>query len=74
MEIKYGAEVVDRNGKLLGTVNHLMRNTLTGEITKFIVNRKAPASDLFITHDDVLEATETRIRLKTASDETGENG
>ena len=74
MEIEYGAEVVDKDGKVLGTVDHLMRNTWTGEITKFVVCRKAPDRDLFLSPQDVLKATKSEIRLNISLDELGENG
>jgi hypothetical protein len=69
MEIKAGVQVVDKEGKVLGSVSHLARDGWSGEVRKFIVNRKPPDKDLFFTPDDVLEATDSRIRLKTAFDE-----
>ena len=69
MGIKAGAQVVDRTDKVLGSVNHLARDGWSGEVRKFIVNRKPPDKDLFFTPDDVLEATDSRIRLKIALDE-----
>jgi len=74
MEIEYGAEVVDKNGKVLGTVDHLMHNTLTGEISKFVVNRKPPQRDLFFSPRDVLETDASKIRVNVSSHEVGENG
>jgi sporulation protein YlmC with PRC-barrel domain len=68
VEIKPGVEVIDKNGKVLGSVNHLARDGWSGEIKKFIVNRKPPDKDLFFTPDDVLEATDTMIKLKIALD------
>jgi sporulation protein YlmC with PRC-barrel domain len=35
MEIEFGKKVIDKNGKALGTVDHLVRNTWTGEVNKF---------------------------------------
>jgi sporulation protein YlmC with PRC-barrel domain len=69
MEIKPGAQVIDKNGKVVGSVTHLARDGWSGEIKKFIVNRKPPEKDLFFTPDDVLEATDTVIKLKIAVDE-----
>lgn len=74
MEIKYGAEVIDKNGKVLGTVDHLMYNTLTGEISKFVVNRKSPQRDLFFSPRDVLEAGNSKIRVNVSAQELGANG
>jgi len=73
MEIEYGAEVIDKNGKVLGTVDHLVRNTWSGEITKFMVCRKAPGSDLFFSTEDVLEATKSKVKVNISSDELNEN-
>ncbi|MBE0431304.1 MAG: hypothetical protein IBX67_05715 [Dehalococcoidia bacterium] len=69
MEIKPGVQVIDKNGKEIGSVNHLARDGWSGEIKKFIVNRQAPDNDLFFTPDDVAEATDTVIKLKIAFDE-----
>jgi len=73
MEIKYGAQVVDTNGKLLGTVDHLMHNTLTGEVSKFVVNRKPPHRDLFFSPQDVLEVKNSKIKVNISSDELSKN-
>lgn len=73
MEIEYGTEVIDRTGKVLGTVDHLVHNTWTGEVSKFVVRRKAPERDLFFSTEDVLEATNTRIRVGVSCDELSED-
>ena len=69
MELEYGTEVVDQNGKVLGTVDHLVRNTWTGEITKFVVRRKSPDNDLFLSSEDVLEVKEDKVKLKVSLNE-----
>jgi sporulation protein YlmC with PRC-barrel domain len=69
MEVEYGSEVLDSNGKSLGTVDYVMRNTWTGEISKFMVRRKAPDRDLFISVQDVLSATETTVTLGVSVEE-----
>lgn len=66
VEIKYGALVIDKNGNVIGSVGFLMRNAWSGETTKFLVLRNAEESDLFLTPDDVLEATDTEVRLGIA--------
>jgi sporulation protein YlmC with PRC-barrel domain len=73
MEIKPGAQVIDKNGKVLGSVTHLARDGWSGEVKKFIVNRKPPDKDLFLTPEDVLEATDASIKLKIALDEASGN-
>ena len=64
MRIRYGARVFDKNNKPIGKVDHLMRNTLTGEISKFVVNREPPQKDLFLSPQDVMEATDSGVKLK----------
>ena len=73
MEIKAGVQVIDKNGKVVGSVNHLARDGWSGEVKKFIVNRKPPDKDLFLTPEDVLEATEASIKLKIVLDESSGN-
>lgn len=73
MKIKPGARVIGKNGKVLGAVDHLARDGWSGEVRRFIVNRKPPDKDLFLTPEDVLEATSTRIKLKITVDESGGN-
>ena len=69
MEIQYGAAVVDKNGRMLGTVNHVVRDSWTGGIRKFMVRQEVPNTDLFLSPGDVLEATESKIMLKTSLSE-----
>lgn len=69
MELEFKAEVVDRNGTVLGTVDHLVRDTWSGEIRKFMVRRKDLAEDLFLSPEDVAKATKTRITLKATLEE-----
>lgn len=68
MKVSYGAEVIDSNGKVLGTVDFLARNTLTGEVTKFIIMRKGTDWDLFIVPEDVADVTEKVVKLKVTGE------
>ena len=70
MRIEHGVEVVDKNGNLLGTVDHLMRNTMTGEVSKFIVTRKAPLRDIFLSPDDVIETKSNKIKVNLSPNES----
>jgi sporulation protein YlmC with PRC-barrel domain len=69
MEIEYGSEVIDRDGKVLGTVDYVIRNSWTGEISKFMVRRSPPDRDLLFSLQDVLEAAESKIKLGISLDE-----
>jgi len=71
MEIKYGAKVIDKTGQVLGTVDNLMRNSITGEVSKFGINRKAPLRAIFISPDDVFASDENEIKLNRSLEELG---
>ena len=73
MQIEYGAEVIDKNDKVLGTVDHLIRDSWTGEIRKFMVRRKAPDKDFLFSPQDVLEVTKSKIKVNISINEQGEN-
>jgi len=74
MEIEYGAEVIDRNGKVLGTVDHVIRDTWTGEIRKFMVRRRVLDRDVLFSPQDVLEVMKSKIKVNISFNEQGENG
>jgi sporulation protein YlmC with PRC-barrel domain len=69
MEIEYAAKVIDQKGKVLGTIDHLVRNSWSGEITKFMVRREAPDEDLFLSLEDVSEANKSEVKLKVSLEE-----
>lgn len=72
MEIEYGSEVTDRNGKVLGTVDYIIRNSWTGEISKFMIHRESPKKDLMFSLQDVLEVAESKIKVNVSLDELNE--
>ncbi len=74
LEVKYGAEVIDKDGKTVGTVDYPVRDTLTGEIRSFKVNTPHADTDLFFSTEDLLEVTPTRVKLKTSFDEASQTG
>lgn len=74
MEIEYGSEVIDKNDKVLGKVDHVIRDSWTGEIRKFMVRQKAPDKDLLFSPQDVLEATESKIKVNISFNKRSENG
>jgi sporulation protein YlmC with PRC-barrel domain len=73
VDIEYGTEVIDRDGKALGTVNYVIRNMWTGEISKFMVRREPPERELFFSPQDVLEAAEAKIKVDISSEELSES-
>ena len=72
-KIEYGTEVQDKNGTVLGKVNHVIRDSWTGEIWKFMVRQEASNSTLFFSPDDVIKEKEPKITIKSASNELKEN-
>jgi hypothetical protein len=68
MEIEYGAEVIDKNNKKLGTVDYIVRDTYTGDVKRFKVKTELIEGDLFFSPDDVLETAIAQIKLKSAFD------
>ncbi len=69
MDIKYGAEVVDLRGRVVGTVDHLANDPWSGEVRSFIVRRRAPSTDLFVRQEHVEEVTDSQVKLNfTAED------
>ena len=73
MAIEYGTEVVDKSGKPLGTVDYVIRNSWTGEISKFTVRQEVSNRYLSFSPGDVLEVNESKIRLGISSDELNKN-
>ena len=69
MEIEYGVEVIDRNGKALGTVDYVIRNTWTGEISKFTVRREPPERELLFSLQDILEEAQSKIKVSISAEE-----
>ena len=73
MDIEYGAEVIDREGNALGTVDYVIRNSWTGEISKFRVRRDPSGSELMFSPEEILESAETKIKVSVSSDELNLN-
>jgi sporulation protein YlmC with PRC-barrel domain len=69
MQIEYGAKVKDKNGKVLGTVNNIIRDSWTGEISKFQVTEDPTEAGYFIPPDKIAKATPKEITLKVALEE-----
>jgi sporulation protein YlmC with PRC-barrel domain len=69
MQIEYGAKVKDKNGKLLGTVNNVINDSWTGEISKFQVTTDPTEAGYFISPDKIAKATPKEITLKVAQED-----
>ncbi|MGD9118401.1 MAG: PRC-barrel domain-containing protein [Dehalococcoidia bacterium] len=69
MQIEYGAKVKDKKGKVLGTVNNVIRDSWTGEISKFQVTEDPTEAGYFIPPDKIAKTTPKEITLKVAVEE-----
>ena len=65
-DIEFGTRVIDREGNVLGKVDHVIRDSWSGETSKFMVRRSAPDTDLFLAPADIAEATADTITLKAS--------
>ena len=57
------------NGKVLGTVNKVIRDSWTGEISKFQVSTELNETGLFVSPENVVEATPNEVKLSVTFDE-----
>ena len=64
MEIQFGDKVEDKNGKLLGTVSNVIKDSWTGDISKFSVKTDLADSDLFYSPADVSQTSDNKVKLK----------
>ncbi len=69
MEIEYDTKVVDRNGKVVGVVDYIMRNTWTGEISKFMVRQSTLGKEVFFSAEDVLQVKGGEVKLRVSLSE-----
>jgi len=67
--MQHGEQVYGRNGGYVGTVNRLIRNLWTGEVSKFMVKTDLARQDLFLSPEDILEEKSGSLTLKTSVDE-----
>jgi sporulation protein YlmC with PRC-barrel domain len=60
---QFGAEVVDKNGRSLGKIDYIIRDSWSGDIKKYIIYRQRPDEDISFSPDDISETTESNIKL-----------
>jgi|GEM_PF-4344737 len=70
--MEHGEQVYGRNGGYVGTVNRLVRNLWSGEVSKFMVKTDLARQDLFLSPEDILEEKSGSLTLKTTVDELKE--
>jgi hypothetical protein len=63
MDAELGSVVVDKEGEKLGTVDYVIRNSWTGEISKYIIYRKPPELDISFVPEDILEVKDSKTKV-----------
>ncbi|MBN1369774.1 MAG: PRC-barrel domain-containing protein [Dehalococcoidaceae bacterium] len=63
MKIAYGTEVEDKDGKYIGQVNHVIRDSWTGRVRKFRVWNAGFEKDMMLSPDDIREIRQDKIVL-----------
>jgi sporulation protein YlmC with PRC-barrel domain len=69
MDIEYGVLVVDKNGKSLGTVDHIVMDSWSGEPRKFIVRLEDEVSAVYFSPEHIAEATKKKVKLNISVEE-----
>jgi len=69
MDVEYGMLVVDKNGKSLGTVDHIVMDSWSGEPRKFIVRLDDEVSAVYFSPKQVAEVTKDKVKLNLAVEE-----
>ena len=69
IDIVFGARVEDKNGEYLGKVSNVLRDSWTGDISKFSVVAEGSEAVIFYSIEDVSEASESLVRLKASTEE-----
>ena len=69
MDIEYGMLVVDKNNRSLGTVDHIVMDSWSGEPRKFVVRLEDDISAVYFTPQQVAEATKGKVKLNLAFEE-----
>ena len=69
MEIEFGVTVADKNGTRLGTVDHMVRDSWSGDVRKFVVRQRELGNELFLSPEDVRKVTNKEINLNISIEE-----
>jgi sporulation protein YlmC with PRC-barrel domain len=69
MDIEYGTLVVDKNGKSLGKIDHIVLDSWSGEPRKFVVRLEDEVSAVYFSPEQVVEVTKEMVKLNLAVEE-----
>jgi len=68
MELLIGTRVIDSNGDYIGTVGHIMRDTWSGEVKKYMVLSGKPTEGLMFSPNDIADISNDQVRLRVSTD------
>ena len=69
MDIEYGMLVVDKNGKTIGDIDHIIMDSWSGEPRKFVVRLDDNISAAYFSSEHVAEVTSEGVKLNIAAGE-----
>ena len=69
MDIEYGNPVKDKNKKPIGTVDHIIMDSWSGEPSKFVVRLDDIGSAVYFKPEDVETTDGNGVKLKLTIDE-----
>jgi hypothetical protein len=69
MKIEYGKIVEDKEGNKVGQVNHVIRDSWTGEVKKFGIWNPDRDKDVLVSPDNIKTVTDNKIVLEQNPDE-----
>lgn len=69
MEPQIGFGVIDKQEKVLGNIDYLVRDTWSGDIMKYMIYHKPPDRDITFSPADIAEVEENRVKLNVTAEE-----
>ena len=69
MDIEYGMTAVDKNNKPLGTVEHIVMDSWSGEPRKFVIRPDGDARAWYFKPENVAEIAGEKVKLNVALEE-----
>ena len=69
MEIEYGTQVVDKNGKTVGKVDYVIMDGWSGEPRKYMVRREEEDDAVFFIPEQIDGVMKKKVKLNIATEE-----
>jgi len=68
-EINHGMQAIDVNNKPLGSIDHIITDSWSGEPRKFVIRMEDDVSALYFAPDNVAEISGEQVKLNIAVEE-----